>query len=233
MQHTLQGLRANLTAAEAQLQAPTQQQDNLQQEKAAYLADSGKQLQQLRHQLKAATEKLKAKEKQKGHVKVKAKHSTAAGGGKGKSGSRGAPKEVQPGGGLKGKGTQQQQQLEQQQLASEGSIPHSPPRGKKRKQAPSLGESSGGGGKKPPGQAARKGAKQAAQQQGLQQQQQQQSAADGKHRLSVEDFNEGLTGKWLQLYWPDDATWWQGYCASVDMVQKKALIIYETSKSGL
>jgi hypothetical protein len=225
--HTLQGLKVGLAEAEAVLQALKQQQADLHKEKAAAIADSDKQLQQLRVQLQAAREQLNARDEamlnmQKSIRKGKA----AAGGGKGKSSGRGTSHDgcsphVQLAQFVRSqKGNKMHQQQGQQQLASENSLSVSSAAVKKRKQALSLG--SGAEKRTPVPRKSFKGGP-------SQQEQEQQKAADGKRRLSSADFNEGLAGKWLQLYWPDDGTWWQGYCASVDMAQKKALVIYETS----
>lgn len=41
-------------------------------------------------------------------------------------------------------------------------------------------------------------------------------------------MNKALTGKWLQLYWPDDGKWWPGQVASVDTRKKAITFLYET-----
>lgn len=38
-----------------------------------------------------------------------------------------------------------------------------------------------------------------------------------------------LQGKWLQVYWPDDARWWPGKVASVSVKERNIKLLYETS----
>ena len=49
--------------------------------------------------------------------------------------------------------------------------------------------------------------------------------------LKLTDVNKSLTGKWLQLYWPDDGKWWPCQVLTVDSRKKTVTLLYETGKA--
>jgi hypothetical protein len=48
--------------------------------------------------------------------------------------------------------------------------------------------------------------------------------------LLAEHFAPQLAGAWLELYWPEDGTWYRVQCVSVNMQQQTAIIAYETGE---
>ena len=51
--------------------------------------------------------------------------------------------------------------------------------------------------------------------------------------LKPKDVRASLTGKWLQLFWPDDGRWWPGQVVDINVKKHTALLLYETGRCRL
>ena len=46
--------------------------------------------------------------------------------------------------------------------------------------------------------------------------------------LRMRDIQPQLQQKWLQLYWPDDSSWWPAQVTQVSPKRHRAHLLYET-----